>query len=58
MKRRPKLIKSHSGDWFEIPAGRLVEYRIYKEAVARGDEKVMLLFEEGWTGWKYKDSCL
>lgn len=49
--------KSESGDSYFIPTAYYdYEVRSYKEAVERGDERVMLHFEEGGTGWIYVDA--
>lgn len=48
------IFTSYSGDKFHIPDKQYDrEKAIYNEAVIRKDEKVMLLLEEGYTGWEY-----
>ncbi len=50
------IFTSYSGDKFIVPDKQYKHERaIYKEAVIHKDEKVMLLFEEGFTGWRYID---
>jgi len=46
--------KSESGDNYYIPPENY-DYQVksYKEAVRRGDERVMLNYEEGKAGWIY-----
>ena len=47
-----KEFKSCSGDWFWVP---IKSYRAdtaaYKEAIKTNDEKTMLFYEDGETGW-------
>ena len=49
-----KLFRSESGDWFRIPPDQYdKEVEEYTNAVQLGDEKKVLHFEEGYTGWRY-----
>ena len=49
-----KLYKSYSDDWFKIPAETYDrDVNDYRKALTNGDEKVMIRFESGMTGWKY-----
>ena len=45
------IIKSYSGDTYKIPDGQEHEYKEYLKAVAKKDEKEMMRFETGETGW-------
>jgi|LakMenEpi03Aug12_release.lakeMendotaPanAssembly.Ray.scaffolds.fasta_scaffold6793787_1 hypothetical protein len=48
--------KSYSGDWFKIPKDTAErDINDYRKALTHGDEKVMIMFESGMTGWKYDD---
>lgn len=49
-----KLYKSYSGDWFNIPVETYErDVKDYEKALTYGEEKVMIMFESGVTGWKY-----
>lgn len=47
------IVRSESGDYFKIPEGQEHEFKLYREAVDKGDEEEMLKYEEGRTGWEY-----
>ena len=49
-----KSFRTYSGDNYLIPAEQYEhEVKEYREALNRGDERTMLKFEGGETGWKY-----
>lgn len=49
-----KKFLSLSNDWFAIPIETYSEdLEVYQKAAEDGDEKTMLLFEGGLTGWIY-----
>jgi hypothetical protein len=56
-KTATRAFRSESGDLYLIPAAQFdADVRIYRDAVARGDEPTMLRFEECWTGWQSADA--
>ena len=49
-----RSFKSYSGDYYLIPAEQYeFETHDYHDALERGDERKMMHYEEGQTGWIY-----